>query len=211
MYMNDKLGDCVIAEMLHSVGVFTGNANGGTPAKFTNSQVESLYSAIGGYVPGDPSTDNGCDEVTAMDYWKSKGAPSGQNQIAGWISVSGSHPERYTAALWLFENLMFGVELPDAWISPFPSASGFHWDVAGSPDPNNGHSFLGVAYDKNEVWINTWGMFGSLSEAAIAKYATTSGSGELYTVLSEEIIVRASAKAPSGFNFEQLLADLAAL
>ena len=52
MYLNDTEGDCVIAEMCHSEGIFTGNANGG-PVIFTPDQVNTLYSAIGGYVPGD--------------------------------------------------------------------------------------------------------------------------------------------------------------
>ena len=71
IYLNDKLGDCVIAAGYHIVGVETGNANDLFNA--TNQQVTSDYSAIGGYVPGNSSTDNGCDEVTALNYWTEKG------------------------------------------------------------------------------------------------------------------------------------------
>jgi hypothetical protein len=205
VYYNDQLGDCVIAAMAHLIGVFFGNA--GIPYLLSPAQIIALYSAIGGYVPGDPSTDNGCDEDTALSYWQANGAPAGENKIFGWVAVDGANPAEYRAALWLFENLFFGVELPDAWITPFPSASGFTWGVAGDPDSNNGHAFPGVGYSAKGVQIATWGMLGTLTDAAVQKYATTAGSGELYTVLSVETILKATEKAPNGFNFAQLQAD----
>ena len=83
MYLNDSLGDCVIAGIAHLVGVFTGNA-GQTPQQFTNAQITGMYSAIGGYVPGDASTDNGCDERTAMAYWQQQEGRTGtQDQRLG--------------------------------------------------------------------------------------------------------------------------------
>ena len=50
-------------------------------------------------------------------------------------------------------------------------------------------------------------MLGLLTDAAIAKYATTTGEGELYTVLSQDAINKAAAKAPNGFDWSQLVAD----
>ena len=110
-------------------------------------------------------------------------------------------------ALWLMENLYFGVELPDKWINPMPAASGFVWDVAGTADPSNGHCFVGVGYNEKGVQIDTWGMIGTITWAAVAEYASTVGSGELYTVLGPDGIAKASGKAPNGFDWSQLLAD----
>src|SRR5579859_1064996 len=40
MYLNDQLGDCVIAELGHCAGVLTGNANGTVGAAlFTDAQI----------------------------------------------------------------------------------------------------------------------------------------------------------------------------
>ena len=178
MYGNNTLGDCVIACIGHVEGVLTGNA-GTKPFLYKQKQIVSLYEAIGGYVPGDPATDRGCDEQTALNYWQQHGAPAGSTHtIAGWLSVDGTNPSEVRTALWLFENLVFGMELPDAWVNPAPSASGFTWDVAGPPDPNNGHCVAGVAYDADSVTIATWGMTGSLTDAADAQYATASANGE---------------------------------
>jgi hypothetical protein len=210
MYLNDTEGDCVIAEMCHSEGIFTGNANGG-PVIFTPDQVNTLYSAIGGYVPGDPSTDNGCDIQTALSYWGNKGLLNGELKNQGYLAVNPSDKTEIQIALFLFENLCFGVELPDAWINPVPEDSGFIWDVAGAPDPDNGHCFLGFGYDYGGVNISTWAMQGMITYNAIADYCSSGNSGELYTVLSEDSVNIAKSRAPNGFDWTQLLADFQAI
>ena len=144
MYGNDVLGDCVIAAGYHIEGVETGNA--GDMFIATEAQIEKDYGSIGGYVPGDPSTDQGCDEVTAMNWWAANGFADKVKPL-GWISVDPTNKTEVMQALYLFENCMFGVDLPDAWVNPMPSASGFIWDAAGSPDPENGHGFNGAGYD----------------------------------------------------------------
>lgn len=206
MYLNDQLGDCVIAAIGHIEGVMTGNA--GAALFYTPEQITALYSAIGGYVPGNPNSDNGCDEVTALNFWQSSGAPIGSpHKIAGWLAVDPSNRAEYEAALWLFENLFFGVELPDAWVNPEPEVSGFIWDVVGPADPQNGHAFAGIAYNAQGVKISTWGMEGLITHAAIAEYCANADGGELYVVISQDSINRASQKAPSGMNWSQLVAD----
>ena len=213
VYNNDTLGDCVIAGMAHVVGVLTGNS-GVKPFLYSNAEIIGLYSAIGGYVPGDPNTDRGCDEQTALNYWENNGAlppkttsPTGAHKIAGWMTVDSSNLKECQTALWLFENLYFGLELPDAWINPMPSASGFVWDVAGDPDPQNGHCVVGVGYTAAGITIDTWGMTGLITTAAVAKYPTQAYGGELYTVVSMDAISKANEKAPSGFDWSQLVAD----
>ena len=205
IFDNDQLG-CVVAGMAHVVGVLTGNA-GMPPFLYSDQQIIGLYSAIGGYVPGKPDTDQGCNEQTALNYWENNGAPSGSHRIAGWLSVNAADPTEYRAALWLFENLYFGIELPDKWVNPMPSAPGFVWDAAGPPDPENGHCVVGVGYNNKGVTIATWGMTGLMTDHAIAKYATPDAGGELYTVVSQDAIDKASQKAPNGFDWSQLLAD----
>lgn len=206
VYENDTLGDCVIAGMAHVVGVLTGNS--GVPAFiYSNQQIIELYSAIGGYVPNEPATDRGCDEQTALNYWENNGAPAGQNQISGWLAVNSADPTEYRTALWLFENLYFGLELPDAWINPMPSRPGFTWDIAGAADPENGHCVVGVGYTPDGIQIDTWGMIGLLTDRAVARYGSHASHGAVYTVVSEEGINKATQKAPSGFDWSQLIAD----
>lgn len=217
IYGNDVEGDCVIAGMGHIAANLTGNATSGTsPLVLSLEQINKLYSAIGGYDPsqtdaqGNNPTDNGCNEVDALNYWQNNGLLPGEvaeHKIAGWMAVNALDPNEVRIALWLFENLMFGIELPDAWVSNIPSKSGFIWDVAGDADSDNGHCVVGVDYNAQGVVIDSWGMTGLLTNAAIAKYCVQQNGGELYTVLSLDAISKATSKAPSGFDWSQLVAD----
>ncbi len=208
MYLNNSLGDCVIAGGYHDIGVWTGNA--GDIFVASSAQITADYSAIGGYVPGQPSTDNGCDEQTALTYWTSHGFADG-SKLAGWLAVDATNQQEMELALYLFENLFFGMALPDAWISPFPSTNGFIWDVAGNPDPNNGHCVIGCGYTTGGVTIDSWGLLGTLTWKAAAKYAVLANGGELYVLLSPDQIAKGQTLAPNGFNWTQLITDLNAM
>lgn len=208
VYDNDTLGDCVIACMAHAVGVFTGNGNPGTAYIFPDADIIALYSAIGGYVPGNPATDQGCNEQDALNYFQHNGAPAGLNKVAGWIAVDATNANEVKSAQWLFENLVFGISLPDAWLNdPKP---GFVWDVA-QPNPQNGHCVLGVGYNSVGVQVATWGMIGTITWAAIAALCVPSAGGELYTVLSDECIQQTTSKSANGIDWPTLVSDFDAM
>jgi hypothetical protein len=206
VYLNDQLGDCVIAGMAHLVGLFTLNA--GAPAILTDAQVLALYEAIGGYRPGDPSTDNGCDEATALAYWHDRGAPAGQHRIAGYVTIDPTDRRAVQTALWLFENVFFGIELPDAWTQV--QGDGFVWDV-GTPNPSNGHAVVGVGYNARGVQVSTWGMVGTLTWEALARNVGPASGGELYAVLSPDTLNTARQRSPSGLAWSDLVLDFNAL
>jgi hypothetical protein len=208
IYLNNKLGDCVIAAGYHVVGVATGNA--GDLFKATNHQLIADYSAIGGYVPGDPSTDNGCDEVTALNYWTEHGFADKTKDL-GWLVVDPSKRQEICAAQYLFENLFFGMDLPNEWVSPMPNASGFTWDAAGPPVQANGHCVAGVGYNANGVIIDTWGMLGTLTWKAIAQYCASSNGGGLYVILTPDQLKKGQAKAPNGIDWTTLIQDFDAM
>jgi hypothetical protein len=208
VYLNETLGDCVIAGGYHVLGVVSGNADQMFAA--TNDQIIADYSAIGGYKPGDPSTDNGCDETVALDYWTQHGFADG-SKLSGWASLDPSDVACMQAAAWLFENLYYGFELPDGWISPFPSGNGFTWDVAGDPDQNNGHCVMSAGYDASGVKVCTWGLIGNLTWKAIAKYGAQAVGGEVYCLLSPDMIAKGQQKAPNGVAWDDLIGDLATL
>ena len=206
--LNDAEGDCVIAAGYHITGVATGNA--GNLFVPTDTQINADYSAVGGYVPGDPSTDNGCLITDALNYWTQHGFANG-TKLLGWLAVDAKNPAEYKAALYLFENLDFGMGLPDAWVQSMPSASGFTWNVAGAPNHANGHSVAGVGYTSQGVTIATWGLRGLLTDAAIKAYASSAGGGELYVMLTPDLLQKGKDKAPNGMAWRDLIADFDAI
>ena len=215
MYGNNQLGDCVIAGGYHALGVWTGNSSG-NPFVADPAQVLADYEAIGGYVPGQPATDGGCDQATAFQYWMGlnggKGFADG-SILAGYGSLDGTNRNQIESAIFAFESCTFGVSLPDEWVSQIGTLQpGFTWDVAGDADPESGHDFIGVGYNERGVVICTWGMIGLVTWAAVAKYAVPSAAGgALYSLLSSEQIARGQVAAPNGVNWVSLLADLDAL
>lgn len=200
---NDSLGDCVIAAGYHMVEVETANAGGlWVPS---STQIVQDYSAIGGYVPGDASTDNGCDEVTALNYWQDHGFANGV-KLLGWLSVDATNMVEVKSAIELFENSFLTFEVPDAWINPFPSADGFVWDV-GTPNPNQGHAVCAVGYDASGVQIDSWGLRGTVTWAAVSSLCNPNVGGGLYVVLTPDQLARGTTKAPNGFPWVELVGD----
>ncbi len=210
VYGNDRLGDCVIAGGAHVRGVTSFNAGGGS--LFTDDQIILQYAAIGGYDPNDPDSDQGCDENTALNFWRTTGWPDGVKLIRA-VSVDPTSISEINEALYLFENLFFGVSLPEEWIDPIPSGDGFDWTLAGPAIPENGHCFIGcdIAPGGAGIIIDTWGMLGTISYAAIAQYASAGSSGQLFTLLTPDIVDRVTAKSPAGYDVETLTEYLNAL
>lgn len=204
--LNDQLGDCVIAGLGHVKGVLTGNA--GSEINVTNQQITQYYSAIGGY-DGSPRTDNGCNEEDAMNYIAKNGLWG--VPVLGWMRVDATNPVEVKTAINLFGHIYSGVQLPNGWTNPMPQASGFTWDVAGSPNPRAGHCITHFGYTARGVITSTWGMIGTVTWAALAKYMTQSAGGELYTFVSADMLTAGQQKVFNGFQWWQLVADFNAL
>jgi hypothetical protein len=204
IYKNDVLADCVVAMLWHMLGLWTGNA--GQLVVATDNQIIADYSAISGYVPGNEATDVGCNEVDAFNYYLAKGFATVGQKPLGYLAIDPTNVAEIQTAHWLFETLGFGVELPDPWVTTMPTADGFVWDD-GTPDPRNGHAFAGVGYDAVGVEIGTWGLFGTLTYAAIAHLCAPGTGGELYVLLSPDQIAKGMEKAPNGILWNDLLAD----
>jgi hypothetical protein len=200
VYLNDRLGCCVISAGFHVKGVLSANA--GKEIIYSDRDVINYYSAIGGYVEGNPSTDRGCNEQNALNYLLKRGYPD-SSKLTGYLAVNPNNPKEYKTALWLFENLFYGVGLPDSWLNnPKPD---FVWD-ADRPNNNNGHCFIACGYNENSVKIDTWGMLGYLTDRA-----HSADVDELYVLLDEAMINKAHGKAPNGFDWSQLIADFNAI
>ena len=54
-------------------------------------------------------------------------------------------------------------------------------------------------------------MIGKITDAAIEYYAASENGGQLFSVIGMEGIRKASKKAPSGFDWSQLVADFDSL
>lgn len=71
MLLNDLLGDCVPAGIMHSQYVLS--RLGGHHFEMSDTAAEKNYERMGGYIPGDASTDQGCDLRVAAKVWQKEG------------------------------------------------------------------------------------------------------------------------------------------
>jgi hypothetical protein len=206
MDLNDQLGDCVVAAMAHMIQQWTFFSRGlGGMVVPTEAQVLAAYEAIGGYVVGDPSTDNGCDMLTALNYWRNTGLAG--HKIAGFVEVDPSNLLEVRQSIWMFGNLFTGLSLPvfvqgaSDWTVP----DGGIYGNAGQPGSWGGHCVPAMAESPETLSCVTWGERLKMSHNFFGDYCD-----EAYAVLSTDW-VNSDQAAQSGFNLAQLRADIAAL
>jgi hypothetical protein len=209
IYLNDALGDCVVACGAHFEAILLASS-AGISRTYTDAQILAQYSAIGGYIQGRPDTDNGCNMQTALDYWQQFGFAGG-TKISAWMRVDPSDPIEVRAAINEFGCLFAGLSLPNDWVTPQAmnaTHTGTVWDVAGPADPSKGHCVGFAGYDEKIVKVLTWGMVLGITDAAVEKYCSPGVEGELYAAVSTDWLVAATQKSPVGIDVSQMLADL---
>jgi len=202
---NDLLGDCTAAGAAHIIESATADA--GAPVVLSRDQTVGFYSLSTGYNPADPSTDQGGDEITVCQTWRDKGFDGkGAHAIAGWAAFTDAQladPAFVKSVAWLFP-LYFGIELATSWTNV---SDGGTWDVGEAPNPNDGHCVVGLAGNSKGIVVDTWGMRVTITYAAIAQFCASAAGGNLFAILTPELIDKAKGKAPNGFDYAQLLAD----
>ena len=204
VYGNSTAGNCTVAAAYHINATLLGNSAQTVP--FVDQDALTLYEQLSGWdgVEDSPS-DVGLDEHQVLNYWAQTGLAPGGHRIVGFVELAGHDAGEIQAALWLFENVYRAGQLPQAWIDGMDAMdNGFVWDVAG-PATEEGHAWMGFGYDQTGIKNDTWGLLGTETWAAVAKYGYT------YTVLSEDLIDKATQKAENGFNWTQLVSDLQSL
>lgn len=199
MYLNDQLGDCAIADPAHAI--LMRSALAGAPYMPTDAQVLAAYQAVSGYQPGHPDTDVGCNMNAVMNYWRHTGIAS--HAIAGYAAVNPADNTMVKQALWLFGAVHLGLALPLS----AQAQVGQVWKVGGTgraPGSWGGHAVPVVDYDSQHLVVVTWGQRQLMTWGFLHRYCQ-----EAYVTLEPDWIAGATAKAPTGFDYRTLAADLA--
>jgi hypothetical protein len=224
MMLNDRIGDCPIAGVGHTIMNWTANAS--TMVTMPDRNILSVYKAISGY-NGTPDTDTGCCLLDVLKYWKNTGVPtsyttskstfwdsllfwrkkhsvSNLDTISAFVQLDAGNIEHAKESVYLFGSAYIGLSLPNAfndnakvWDVPSTGVNG-NW----SPNPNNGHCVIIVGYDSKYLYIVSWGMLIPMTYAFYKAY-----NDESYGILSKDWF-REDKLSPSGFNTQQLQANL---
>lgn len=200
MLANDQYGCCVESAAGHFEQLWSAAVTG-REQRVTDRQVLAAYSAITGFNPADPSTDQGTDPLDALKYWRSHGIAG--HKIGAFVEVDVSKPNEVKWAVELFGGLYSAIDFPSSAMDEFNA--GKPWTVVPGATIEGGHMVLISAYDDQHLTCVTWGARQLLDWSFWHKYRAAG-----FAVLSSQW-TGANGKNPAGVDLAALKADLAAL
>jgi hypothetical protein len=195
MLANDEVGDCTCAAVGHVIQQWTSYTDP-QAVVMNDAQVLAAYSAVSGYVPGDPATDRGALCADVLRYWATTGMltpDGGPDTLTGAASVDPRDLDAVRRAVATFGNLYAGVALPlsaqseDVWSS-----------TSDAPGSWGGHCLPLVGYNAAGPICVTWGALKQMTWEWWATYTE-----EAYALLSPDWL-RATGTDPAGVDWARL-------
>lgn len=154
MMLNDQLGDCAEAMVGHVVQTWSANVR--TEFTATDSEIQTLYEQATGYVPGQPSTDQGTVIVDLLNFWLTH--PLCGHHLVGFANVNFKSTDEVKQAITLCGAVAVGVNLPIAAQSQSTWYANPNLLGDNTPASWGRHAVTAVAYDETYVTFITWGM-----------------------------------------------------
>jgi hypothetical protein len=191
---NDVLGDCTCAAVAHAIAVWQSYC---PPVTFlTDPEVVAFYSAVSGYNPGQPETDQGARCADVLQRWLRQGVAcaGGIDLLSAFATIDHLNHTYVRAALWAMGAVYAGVLLHEAQESE-AVWSDLTSSVAG------GHCVLLVAADDDGLTCVTWGELRRMTWGWWDACAE-----EAYALLSPRWL--AAGRAPQGFPAAALQAEM---
>lgn len=203
MLGNDTVGDCVIADLGHRTMLWT--AEGSTMTPFSAANTIKDYSAITGYNPDDPNSDQGTEFITALEYNQKTGMLDGagaRHKIGPYVSIDQTNMTLIKQVASIFGIVDTGIQFPDSAMTQFNA--GKPWDVVSGAKIEGGHGIPIVAYDSNYLYCVTWGQLQPMTYAFAKKYID-----ETWLAFSTEFLK--AGVSPDGLDINALNVDYAAV
>ena len=194
VYLNDQIGDCTCAAAGHMIEAWS-RYGAGTTVEVTDQDVLTAYEAVGGYVPGDPATDQGAVMQDVLGYWRKTGI--GGHRILAFAQVDVTNFAEVYAALYLFGTVYIGVNFPASAMQQFDA--GQPWSVvADDGGIIGGHAVNLGQRDGTGLKVVTWGRVQDLDQAWFGRYCE-----EAWIVCDQEWIT-ATGGSPEGLDVAAL-------
>jgi hypothetical protein len=176
----------------------------GQALAFDDAAVLSDYSAITGFNPNDPNTDQGTDMQAAASYRRKTGivdAHGKRHAIAAYLALTPGNVLEHYVALYLFGAIGIGIQFPASAMKQFDA--GRPWSVVHGSPIEGGH-YIPLVAKRSHLEAVTWGKIQPMTLGFFQQY-----NDESIAYVSLEALT--NNKSPEGFNAAQLQADLAQL
>lgn len=203
MLANDRYGDCVWAGAAHETMMLAREA--GVTVAFSDAGVLGDYTAVTGFDPANPETDQGTDMQQAAEYRRSTGVIDAQgtrHKIAAYLALEPGNVEHLYQATYLFGVAGIGLQLPSSALAQ--SKHGEVWSVVDGAPIEGGHYVPLVGRRADGLHVVSWGVVQVMTEAFLQQYCD-----EAIAYVSLECLI--DQKSPEGFSYADLISDLAAL
>lgn len=202
MLGNDKYGDCVFAGDGHIVEQQTALGQG-TEVKVTTAQALQGYSAVTGFDPNVPSTDQGALVSDGLNYLRKTGMAG--VKIAAFGQVAVGSIDKIKLAVAEFGAVSIGFYFPNSAMDQFNNSQ--PWDTV--PDDgglDGGHCVIVCGYDATYLYVYTWGAVQKMTYRFWAKYVE-----EAWPVVTQQWVNATTGLSPAGVDLATLGQEWAAI
>jgi hypothetical protein len=187
MLGNDDVGDCVLAGGDHETMLYNKLAK--HEVSFTRANALADYSAITGYDPNDPNTDQGTYPRDAMNYRRTTGlidANGKRHKIDAFVSIPAGDFDLMIRCVWTFGAVGIGFNFPASAMDQFNN--GEPWDVVSGSPIEGGHYVPMFGYPSSTTAsCVTWGKRQVMTKAFYEKY-----NDESWVPLTKESLLPAT-------------------
>ncbi len=201
MMGNDRLGDCTCAGFGHIVMTITANA--GNIAVPSDREILAMYEAVGGYRPGDESTDNGATELDALNFMRRTGLAG--VTLDAFADIDPANLDHVKLAVQLFGSAYIGVQITRFDMAQFEAGS--PWEVSSDDDGTvlGGHAIPIVDFNAAGGNCVTWGRVQPFTWEWFAARCDEAHAPLFFKWIDD------LGTAPSGFDLKALEADVGAV
>lgn len=201
MLANDRYGDCTCAAVGHK-RIGDVYVNQGAVLTVTDADALGLYSAVTGFTPADPSTDQGAVCQDVLDVWRQRGFLG--EKIVAFAKVDLSNVTEVKQAIALFGQIYCGFNFPGSAMDQFNA--GQPWDVVRGAQIEGGHCVTIGAFDAAGLECVTWGKVQRLTWAFFKKYFD-----EAWVIVTPDMINPKTGKDIAGYDLYTLGQDFSTL
>lgn len=198
---NDTVGCCVFAGAAHETELW--NREAGRPVVVDTAATLADYSAVTGYDPSDPTTDQGTDMQVAASYRRRVGIVDSmglRHRVAAYVALTQGDPDELASSAYVFGAVGVGLRMPGYAMDEF--AAGKPWAVRhGNPKIEGGHYVPVVGRSGGNFHVVTWGKVQQMTEGFYRRYCD-----EAVVYFSTEFLT--AGVSPEGFDRAGLLRDL---
>jgi hypothetical protein len=153
MALNDQLGDCTIAGVIHMLQL--AYAEIGEVFEYPgDDEVKATYLKLSG------GADNGLVEHNVLQAWLKDGLFS--NKITAYVPVNIKNRKEMAFALYSFGSLYLGVEMPANAEQQFEAHENWHV-TEDHPQPVGGHCVVATGMNAFGIDCITWGALQSMT------------------------------------------------